>query len=398
MAIILGTAASEALTDTTADLFSVLNANWSGGNDTMTGGSNNDTYNVNSAGDVVVEAAAGGVDKVVSRLASYTLGSNVENLVLDNAGPLVAVTGTGNGLDNEITGNDLNNTLNGGGGNDILNGGLGADTLNGGAGNDDLIGEEGADTLNGDAGSDILDGGNGADTLNGGADNDLLQGGNGADTLNGDLGNDRLDGGDGADTLNGGAGIDRLHGGNGADTLNGGDGNDSLNGGANDDTLFGNAGNDQLNGGSGNDVLAGSAGNDGLTGGAGADRFVFAFRGVANADAIKDFSSTDDSIVLANLLDSGLPGAVSPGVIGLSFVGGNVAGNPLAAANFFVGPNADLASCNALNASSGIYVDTDTGEIRYNPTSNVANDCVIIGTVQVAAAGSLTAGDFLYGN
>src|SRR5690606_9497695 len=51
------------------------------GADTMIGGAGNDTYYVDDAGDVVIELAGDGVDVIQSSI-SYTLGSNVENLVL----------------------------------------------------------------------------------------------------------------------------------------------------------------------------------------------------------------------------------------------------------------------------------------------------------------------------
>jgi Ca2+-binding RTX toxin-like protein len=142
--------------------------------DTMIGGDGNDTYVVDSGGDTVVEAEhvvviddvvvnLGGIDTVETNVATYTLGSNVENLTR------MAKNGafTGNG-------NDLNNVITGAAGNDILNG-------NGG--NDTLIGNDGKDTLNGGDGDDILDGGDGDDILDGGAGNDTLDGGAGDDTF-----------------------------------------------------------------------------------------------------------------------------------------------------------------------------------------------------------------------
>jgi Ca2+-binding RTX toxin-like protein len=102
------------------------------GADTMEGGAGNDTYIVENAGDLVVEAAGEGIDTVKSSV-EFTLGTNVENLVLTGA---IWVGGTGNELDNQLTGNVQANRLDGGAGNDILIGGGGKDSLIGGAGDD----------------------------------------------------------------------------------------------------------------------------------------------------------------------------------------------------------------------------------------------------------------------
>jgi Ca2+-binding RTX toxin-like protein len=111
--------------------------NGGAGNDTLKGGSGSDTYIVDTLGDVVTEASvlATSVDTVRSAI-SYTLGINVENLVLTGA---IATIGTGNAGNNKIYGNNTNNSLNGGAGNDTLYGGIGNDTLTGGLGNDTYI-------------------------------------------------------------------------------------------------------------------------------------------------------------------------------------------------------------------------------------------------------------------
>ncbi|MBE2278539.1 MAG: calcium-binding protein, partial [Rhodobacteraceae bacterium] len=51
------------------------------GDDTLHGGAGNDRYYVDSAGDVLDEAAAAGIDSVLTSI-NYTLGANLENLVL----------------------------------------------------------------------------------------------------------------------------------------------------------------------------------------------------------------------------------------------------------------------------------------------------------------------------
>lgn len=101
------------------------------GNDTMLGGDGDDTFVVAQAGDVVVEGIAEGTDTVRSSLA-YTLGANLENLVLTGSN----INGTGNELDNVLTGSAGNNTLSGNDGADTLDGLAGTDLLIGGSGDD----------------------------------------------------------------------------------------------------------------------------------------------------------------------------------------------------------------------------------------------------------------------
>jgi Ca2+-binding RTX toxin-like protein len=93
-----------------------------GGVDTLQGGLGDDTYQVD-ASDVVTELAGGGIDTVRTS-QSYTLGSEIEKLVLEGA---TNINGTGNGLANTLTGNTGNNILAGGLGRDTMTGGLGAD-------------------------------------------------------------------------------------------------------------------------------------------------------------------------------------------------------------------------------------------------------------------------------
>ena len=71
------------------------------GIDTLIGGTGNDTYIVNSATDVVTEAAGAGTDTERTALASLTLAANVENLTFTGAGNF---SGVGNTLANVITG------------------------------------------------------------------------------------------------------------------------------------------------------------------------------------------------------------------------------------------------------------------------------------------------------
>ncbi len=94
------------------------------GSDTMVGTTGNDTYVVDAAGDVVTELADEGTDTVHTSTFIYTLGANVENLILTGAGPN---SGIGNSLNNQLTGNA---------GANLLDGKAGTDTMAGAAGND----------------------------------------------------------------------------------------------------------------------------------------------------------------------------------------------------------------------------------------------------------------------
>jgi Ca2+-binding RTX toxin-like protein len=120
------------------------------GADTMIGGFGSDTYEVDSSDDVVVEAENAGIDSITSSV-SYSLSSNVEDLVLTGNG---AIIGSGNSLSNVITGNNANN---------VLSGGDGDDQLYGGGGYNYLYGDEGNDVLREGGTGGVVVGGGGSD-------------------------------------------------------------------------------------------------------------------------------------------------------------------------------------------------------------------------------------------
>ncbi len=276
------------------------------GSDTLTGGDGDDLYYADAVTDVVIEAAAQGVDTVQYNGVlgtTYVLSANVENLILTGA---AKTNGTGNELDNVLTGNTAANILYGLGGNDTLDGGAGTDTLVGGTGDDvyyvgstaDVVTElagEGNDTIRfrggagatyklrdnvenlvlegtastnatGNALDNVITGNAGANILDGGAGIDTLIGGGGNDTYNVDSLDDIISEleSEGIDTVQytGVAGstyilgdnLERL-------TLTG---NAAANATGNDlsNVLTGNSANNILDGGTGADTLAGGAGDD----------------------------------------------------------------------------------------------------------------------------------------
>ncbi len=103
-----------------------------------------------------------------------------------------------------------------------------------------------------------------------------------------------------------------LAGGNGDDGLFGGADNDVLAGESGNDLLAGEAGDDALFGGSGNDLLYGGADGDILFGEGGNDVFLFDAHSIASGpDIIGDFTSGQDVIVLADILDGFDPATAS---------------------------------------------------------------------------------------
>jgi Ca2+-binding RTX toxin-like protein len=289
------------------------------GNDILSGGAGDDTYTIDSAGDSVGEAVGGGADTVRSSV-SYTLGANLENLIL--TGTADANT-AGNELANRLAGNGGNNVLDGGLGDDFLDGGAGADTLKGGAGNDtygvdhagdsvveafaegydtvqssvshtlaanlenltltgtaalDGIGNVLANRLIGNGGHNVLDGGLGwgNDFLDGGAGTDTLKGGDGDDTYTIDnVGDSVVEAvAEGYDTvqssvsytLTAGVSVEKLILTETADIDAAGNEFSNI--------LVGNSGHNVLDGGLGDDFLDGGTGADTLKGGAGDDTYV----------------------------------------------------------------------------------------------------------------------------
>lgn len=315
------------------------------GNDTMTGGTGDDTYVVDSALDNVVELAGEGTDTVQVSV-SHSMDLNVENLVMTGAANLTAI---GNNLANKMTGNA---------GANFISGGAGADTLQGGLGNDVYEVDNVGDVL-------IEAAGGGTDRVNAFV----------SWTLGAELENLSLLGGANLSGTGNAA----------ANVIVGNVGNNVLQGLGGNDTLWGGAGNDTLQGGTGSDDIHGQAGNDTLRAvdnvafvddGA-EDRFHFdgALNAVTNVDLIDKASftaggaeGTDDEIVLENGIFTALLSA-----------GGTNTGT-LGAAYYFEGLSHGTGQFDPI----GIYNDTATGQLYYNPTFGTANDSVLFAVVNLA--------------
>jgi Ca2+-binding RTX toxin-like protein len=307
------------------------------GADTLAGSSGNDLYIVDNAADQVNEFVNEGTDTVKTNL-SYTLGTNVENLILTGSANL---TGTGNALANQLTGNTANNAL---------DGGAGIDTLIGGYGDDTYYVDNSADVITeqADQGSDLVY----TSTTYGMANNVENATATGSALLEilGNSLNNIIIGNAGVNYLDGGAGFDTLIGGLGDDnyTLDS-DGLDSIDtiieaaGGGNDTVhvfmalntilsanvenldLFGdgningtgNALGNVMHGGAGNNILDGAAGADTLTGGAGDDTYIVDDAGdIVTEAAAQGTDSVQSSInytLTANVENLTLTGAAQNG-------------------------------------------------------------------------------------
>jgi Ca2+-binding RTX toxin-like protein len=295
------------------------------GIDTLIGGLGDDKFYVDTLSDIVTENVGEGTDTVVSYI-NYTLGANIENLTLSG----LALTATGNTLNNFLIGNALANTLVDGVGNDTLDGGSGIDTMAGGVGNDtyivdnlgDVVTEnvgEGSDTIvtgmtyslvsqvnienltligtlafnaTGNDANNVLIGNDANNALIGGLGNDSLVGGAGVDTLDGGVGNDTMAGGLGNDAYYVDSSLDVLieNLGDGIDTVVTstsyslranfenlaltGIGAANVNGNELDNVVAGNNGDNLIWGLAGNDKVTGNGGNDTLNGGVGIDTMI----------------------------------------------------------------------------------------------------------------------------
>ncbi|MDD9901468.1 MAG: S8 family serine peptidase [Alphaproteobacteria bacterium] len=323
------------------------------GNDRMEGGLNDDTYVVNSFGDIVVENAGEGNDTVQSSV-NYTLGANIENLVLTGASSL---RGTGNALDNTITGNAGNNDI---------DGMAGADTMVGGDGDDTYYVDNVGDTVteNANEGTDTVESSisftlsanverlelTGAGNTNGtgNASDNLLIGNSGNNVLDGSTGADRMLGHDGDDTyyLDNTSDVVVESFGQGNDTiyasfnytLDANVENLVLTGGAL--TGLGNTLANTITGNSADNVLNGGTGADAMIGGSGNDTYYVDNVG----DTVVENTGAGTDIVISTVSYS-----LSANVENLTLMGSAVTGTGNSSDNILIGNNA----ANTLNGGGG---------------------------------------------
>ncbi len=412
------------------------------GVDTMIGGDGNDTFRVDDIGDVVIESIAdnpatigvreGGSDIVESALLAYTLGSNVENLLLTGE---ANADGTGNSLSNQIIGNGANNHLYGLDGDDLLKGNGGSDTLTGGVGNDtyyvdsfddvvvELAGGGTTDTVYAVGGADL----NGlvlpdfVENINYFDINFLYAVGNGL--------NNFFTGNDGDNTLDGGAGADTMAGGKGDDTYIvdnfgdhaveiGGEGTDLIRAsvdytlGVNVENLTltgsavigtGNSGDNLIKGTVANNVLNGSSGNDTASyedaaAGVNADLAAGLASGGAGNDVLISIenlkgSSHEDSLA-GNALDNDLEGGA-----GADTLAGGVGNDTMAGGSggdtYYVDDIGDSV-VETDNTPSGLAIAIDLGSvidsviasISYTLTAFVENLNIKAGAGGLAGTGN----------
>lgn len=370
--------------------------NGRGGADAMSGLAGNDTYFVDSLGDVPVETVGNGVDRVVTSITfALRVGSEIERM--DALAGTAAIN---------LYGNELVQALNGNEGANILDGKVGGDVMTGFAGNDiyfvdtlqdvvieaagggidritasltyalragqeierldaaagttaiNLYGNELVQALNGNAGNNVLDGRGGADVMTGYAGNDVYF----VDNL-GDVVVEAVGGGVDRITvsfsyvLRPGSEIERIDAAVGTAAID-------LTGNEYGQSLLGNAGSNTLNGRLGNDVLFG---------GAGMDTFAFntGLNATVNVDVISDFSVTDDSFALENGIMTGL--GATTGV--------------LDATKFVIGTA-------AADASDRIIYNSATGVVSYDADGTGAS-FTQVAFARLTAGLALTSADFI---
>ncbi|ESQ92201.1 hypothetical protein ABAC460_04745 [Asticcacaulis sp. AC460] len=276
------------------------------GNDTLDGGDGDDQVFGGAGDDVLI--AGGGFNRLYGEsgndlfiagpgFSHYDGGAGVDTISFAGATATVDMILDGgwgdvstSGIENVI-GSDFRDYINGSAGDNWLEGGDGNDELYGHDGNDTLSAGEGSDYALGGAGDDVLYASSGPDHLGGGDGDDLIELGNFRADVYGGVGDDTISfatatyivgidlnqnnfglgwvyevenvlGSPGQDYIGGDGGGNHLDGGGGDDFLYGRDGDDTMTGGQGFDIIDGEGGDDLVFDSSGRDVVYGGAGND----------------------------------------------------------------------------------------------------------------------------------------
>ena len=359
------------------------------GADNLAGGAGDDTYLVDITSDVVTEEASEGTDAVQSSV-TYTLATNIENLLL---------TGTGN--INGI-GNDLANTINGNAGNNTIDGGAGADNMAGDTGNDFYVVDNAGDVVT-EAASEGIDTVQSsiAFALTANLENLLLTGtgninGTGnelANTITGNAGNNTIDGGAGADNMAGNAGNDIYVVDNAGDVVT-----EAFSAGtdivqssisyvltANVENLT-LTGTDNING-TGNvlsNLLTGNSGANILSGGAGDDTYLIDNTGDVVSEEASEGTDTVQSSV-SYFLATNVESLVLTGADNINGAGNDLANTITGNAGNNTIDGGAGADNMAGNAGNDIYVVDDSGDV-VKEASGAGTD-----TVQSSISYALTA-------
>lgn len=402
------------------------------GADTLVGGAGNDVYYVDHVGDMITELSNEGKDTVYSTL-DYTLGAELEHLVLQGS----AIMAKGNDLANSLTGNDKSNTLNGGKGADTMTGGLGDDSYTVDATTDVIVEKagEGWDvvystvdyTLSPDVETLYLQGATGlkgignalSNSLFGTTGDDLLNGGAGADLMRGGAGNDTYLVDDIGDTVEEtglsnkdvvqttvdyalGKYIYQLDGSVAGSTAIALTGN-SLN-----NLIIGNAGDNKLNGAGGTDTLQGGLGNDSYyiynsstqlieKAAEGIDSVFTTVNGYILANEFEDVTLVTGSLVYGNAVDNTVTANDSDNFL----VGGKGADSMIGGRGndtYAVDNIDDHITENTDEGADLIYADLAKGDF-FDMTTDAANveNLVMLGANSFSAKGN-ELGNALWGN
>ena len=395
------------------------------GEDTMAGGVGDDVYVVDDAGDMVIELANEGTDRVESSV-SYTLGAEVDNLTLTGT---AAINGTGNALANTLTGNAADN---------VLDGGAGADYLAGGLGNDVYIVDHASDVVSEAAGAGVdTVRSSVSHTLGANVENLELLGtaainGTGntlANTLVGNSANNTLNGGSGADVMRGGAGNDTYIVDNAGDVVveNPGEGIDlvqasvsytlgaavenltltgtsaiNATGNALANVLTGNSGANRLDGGLGADAMAGGGGNDVYVVDHAGD--VVTEAASAGTDRVESSISYTLGANVENLTLTGTANIDGTGNSAVNTINGNAGNNRInggAGADTMAGGAGDDTyvvdnTADKVNESSGAGTDLIESSVTFTLGSNVEH-LTLTGTAAINGTGT-TLANYVKGN